>query len=468
MTVVLADPPARERGYDASYPNIGLLYVIAYTRKMLPGLDIYYLQSACNLAEHIAALTARNPTIYGISFTSKTFRLAAKTIAAVKRRFPDTLIVCGGPHPTAMPVDTLSQTEADVVVRGEGEQTFARLVRTRLEGGPMASVPGIVYKDGSQIVENALAPLLPDLDEVPFPAWDLVHHADYPCMHLRKQKVQSSMVISRGCPYDCTFCSNPVWKLSKPWLRFRSSVNIIEEIKQLYAQGVREIYFTSDEMNFSLRWAENLLDEIIALDYRDLYFQTNLRVDKITPEFATKLAAARFWLVHLGMESANDRVLRGLEKCISVSQIEHATQLLSSVGVEVFAFMMLYNVWEEDGTLCFETSREVDNSLAFCSRLLRERRISYMSWQFCNPMPGSRLYDIAKRHQLLPAEDTTIWELFDEHHVTLNLPGISRREMLRKIRRGILLKDWYMLKHGRISGEHLWRAAENLRAFLRR
>ena len=467
MRVVVAEAPALEKRYDNSYPSLGVLYIISYLRHAIPGIEVKYLESNCNLKQHIDYLRNFRPSIYGISVTSKTLRLAAATIAAVREQFPDTVVVCGGPHPTALPQQTLQITNADIVVKGEGEETFVEIVKALENRTDLADVPGITFKAKERIFDNPNRPLIKNLDEIPFPAWDLVDHKKYPGMHLKMQPVESSLVISRGCPYNCTFCSNPVWKLCKPWLRYRSHDNIIEEIKYLYSRGVREIYLSSDEVNFNLQWANGLLDRIIALELDDLYFQCNLRADRVNEEFAEKLAKAQFWLIHLGMESGNNRVLRGLQKKITVEQIENATDLLSARGTKIFGFMMLYNAWEEDGKLRFETSAEVDNSIELCRNLLKNKKVHYMSWQFCTPLPGSKLYDIAKRHNLMVADDLKVWEQFDEHYVAMKLPGITHKEMLGKIKKGILIKDWYMLKSGRINLRHLWRAKENILALLR-
>lgn len=467
MKVVIADPPAFEKRYDNSYPNIGILYVISFLRNSMRGVDVSYLDSRCNIAQHVKRLSEIRPDVYGISFTSKTLKLAADTISAVKKRFPNLTVVCGGPHPTALPRQTLQLTEADVVVKGEGEATFAEVVKAVMNKDDFSGITGISFRDNGLIYDNPNRTLIKNLDDIPFPAWDLIDHKNYPGMHLKMQPVEGILVISRGCPYNCTFCSNPVWKLCKPWLRYRSHDNIIEEIEQLYAQGVREIYFSSDEMNFSLGWATGLLDKIIALELNDLYFQCNLRADRVNEEFADKLKRARFWLLHLGMESANDRVLNGLQKKITVAQIENACNLLSVAGIKIFAFMMLYNVWEENGKLCFETSDEVDRSIAFCRKLLKNKKIHYMSWQFCTPLPGSQLYDIAKRHNLMLLDEYKVWEQFDEHYIAMKLPGITHKEMRRKIKKGILVKDWHMILSGRISLRHLWRAKENIWALIR-
>lgn len=468
MKIVLADPPVFEKRYDNSYPNVGLLYIISFLRKEIPDANITYLESHCNIDKHIEILNQLQPDIYGLSFTSKTLNLAIKTVKEVKKHFPDLTIVVGGAHATALPRETLQDTQADIVVKGEGEAVFADLVRTIRNRGDLKTVEGIVYRSEGQIHNNANRAYIKHLDEIPFPAWDIIDYDKYPGMHVKMQSKESSLVISRGCPYDCTFCSNPVWKNGKPWLRYRSSDSIIQEIEYLYSLGIREIYFSSDEMNFNLTWAKDLLNKIIALDHKDLYFQCNLRVDRIESEFARMLKDAKVWLIHLGMESANNRVLKGLKKMITVEQTTNATNLLSKHGIKIFGFMMLYNVWEEHDKLCYETSEEVDITINYCKHLLKHKRIHYMSWQFCTPLPGARLYNIAKKHNIMVDEDKVIWDRFDEHYIAMKLPGISHKEMMRKIKRGILIKDWYMLKSGKINLSHLWRARENLSALFRK
>jgi radical SAM superfamily enzyme YgiQ (UPF0313 family) len=309
--------------------------------------------------------------------------------------------------------------------------------------------------------------VIEDLDGIPFPAWEMIDFRDYPGMHLKKQPIESSMLISRGCPFRCAFCSQPVWKYQKPWLRFRSAANICEEVELLYRRGVREIYLTSDELNFNEEWAVELCEAITKLNHQDLYFQCNLRADKITPRLVEAMGRMRCWLVHLGIESANNRVLQGIGKKISVEQVENSVRLLSRGGIKVFAFMMLFQAWEENGELQWETTEEVDNSLQFMKRMFHDKCIHYMSWQFSTPMPGAPLYEIARKYKLLPNDAQQVWETFDEHCTCMRLPGISQRTMQWKIKKGILMKDWFMLKSGGISWRHAWRAWENIRALFK-
>ena len=470
MKVLLADPPALERSYDSSYANLGLLYLAGYLRKDFgKELEIKYLGPKHNLKSHLDYVIDYKPNIYGISFTSKTASLAYKTIDAVKEFCASTHIVSGGAHPTVLSNEVMNNCNCDISVAGEGEVTFSEIVKV-ISGDSkpnFGSISGITFRENGQVAANEPRGFIKNLDDIPFPAWDLIDFRNYPGMHLKMQPVESSLLISRGCPFDCSFCSNPVWKSSKPWLRHRSVENICKEIELLYERGVREIYLSSDELNFSEKWAKELCKAVIDLNHRDLYFQCNMRVDKISDELSELLDEMNCWLVHIGVESANDRVLKGIGKHITVEQIENATRMLSRAGVNIFAFTMLYNVWEEGDELCWETNEEVDNSIKFMKKLFNNKQIHYMSWQFCTPMPGSRLFNTAKKYNLFRDDPRKVWESFDEHAVAMKIPGVSEREMKWKIKKGILLKDWFMVKSGKINFKHMWRVWENLKALIR-
>jgi anaerobic magnesium-protoporphyrin IX monomethyl ester cyclase len=472
MKVILADPPALERAYDASYANLGLLYLAGYLRKDLglDHVDIQYLGGKHNLQSHVAFVRNYQPQIYGISSTSKNASLVCQTIKAVKDVCPQTWIVCGGSHSTAIPEYFITESPCDINVIGEGELTFTEIVKA-IEGNcspDLSMIAGISYRQDGETIKTKPRPLIKNLDEIPFPAWDLIDFRKYPGMHLKKQPVESSLLVSRGCPFNCVFCSNPVWKNAKPWLRHRSPQNICEEIELMYERGVREIYMSSDELNFSEQWATDLCEAVIGMNHKDLYFQCNMRADKISKNLARLLAEMNCWMVHLGMESGNDRVLKGIDKHISVEQITNAANTLSRAGIKIFGFMMLYNVWEEDGRLCYETSEEVENSFMLVKKLFKQKSLHYMSWQFCTPMPGARLYDIALRHKIFRRDPWEVWENFDEHQVALKLPGISEDTMRWKIKKGVFIKDWFMVRSGNINFRHMWRVWENLRALLRR
>ena len=471
MKVLLADIPVKGTKIDGSYPNLGLLYLAGSLKAAFEpnDLEVAYLGPKHDLKSHLEIVKQTRPDVYGISFTSKAATLSYQTIGAVHEACPNAWIIAGGAHPTALPADIFQASPVDVVGRAEGEITFTELVKAYLGSNrpDLESMQGIAFRRNGEVIQTKLRPFIEDLDSIPFPAWELVDFQQYPGMHLKKQPIESSLLISRGCPYHCAFCSQPIWKSQKPWLRARSAQNICREIELLYDRGVREIYLSSDELNFNDKWAIELCKAIAGLKHADLFFQCNMRADKVSLALVDVLREMNCWMVHLGVESANDRVLEGIGKRVTVAQIEETARLLSQSGIKVFAFTMLYQAWEEDGKLCFETSKEVDNTLKWANKMFRNHLIHYMSWQFCTPLPGSKLYEIAKQYNLYRGNETKVWEGLDEHNVCMNLPDISQRSMRWKLKKGILLKDWFMIRSGNVNYRHAWRAWENIAALFK-
>jgi radical SAM superfamily enzyme YgiQ (UPF0313 family) len=464
MKILLADPPRDEDYYDLSYPNLGLLYLTSYLRKLSSeALDIRYLEGFCSLSEHLRQIEQFSPDLYGLSFALWTSKLAYKTMRAVKERFPRLPVVCGGPQPTASYTEALNHGHADVCVLGEGEATMLDLVNHFRTAKPdLSEIPGLAYKgaDG-QIITTGSRSFIRDLDTIPLPAWDMVDLHPYTGMHINRATPQTHMLVSRGCPFDCNFCANPVWKSAKPWVRLRSPANIAEEVRLLYQRGVREIYMTSDEFNVTEKWALDVCAAIEALGYRDLYFQCNLRADICTEKIAKAFARINLWLVHLGIESGNQRTLTGIGKNTKVEEVERTCRLLQQEGIKVFGFVMLYHAWEEDGRLCWESNDDVNNTLRLCRKLLSQNLIQYMSWQVATPMPGSRLQALAEKHSLLPTR-----EINNPWTHNLLLPGIGPADVRRAVRKGMLLKDYYLLRNGNLNRKHLWRAWTNVRVLL--
>ena len=237
---------------------------------------------------------------------------------------------------------------------------------------PITDVVGTVNKQKN----NGIRPLLKDIDF--FPAWDLIDFENYD-VAVSKKKRMAYLLPIRGCPNYCTYCSNPVWKLEKPWIRQRSPKNIAEEINYLYGRGIREIYLRSDTFNVDIKWCLEVLGEIEKLNLKGMTFQCNLRADKLNDELAQKLHDVNVWLVHIGLESANDRVLKGIGKNASQADNVRTLELLKKYDIKVYGFLMLYNAWETNGKLEYETPEEVNNTLEFAKNCLRDNLIEYIS-----------------------------------------------------------------------------------------
>ncbi len=445
LKLVLADPPNIQSNWlIANHPNLGVLYLAGYLRENVPDVEVHYLDVHLDLETHLERLERIRPELYGLSFSAMREKDAFRTVKAVKGRLPSLPIVCGGPYPTVRAEYVLATLPVDVCVRGEGEATLAELAMAYRDGKPFDSVPGIVFKRGGEVKETPRRELIANLDSIPFPAWDLIDFKKYTGSYQFRSRPNTSIVTSRGCPFNCVFCANPVWKLSKPWLRMRSPANVCDEIAFLYRLGIREVSIRSDEFNPVLSWALEFCREVQRRDFRGLYLQGNVRADNFTDELAREMKRANFWLVQLGIESGNQRTLDGIRKSLTLEEIREACRILKRSGIRVYGYVMLYHAWEEDGRFCCESPEDVERTLAFLRGLRRQGLLDYMSCSTATPIIGSELYEIARRHNRLKLGQS----IDDLSAFSMDLPGISDREMRRSRRKALLLQMSMNLRSG--------------------
>lgn len=456
--LLLADPPAKEDDYDKAYPNLGILQLISYLRENTPlsDDDILTLDQFHTRDDHIRFVEQHRPQIYGLSFAFLTQRIAYETINELKRRFPDMMIIAGGSHPTSAPDDVMDKTLADLVCIGEGELTLADIVNEMVYGGrDFTRIPGLMIRADHGYTTTAKPRAIENLDDLPFLAWERIDFSKFVGQHYRKSNRQGCIVVSRGCPYKCTFCSLPVWRAAKPFVRMRSPDNIAREVDWLYQLGVREIKIVSDEINVTLPWAKKVCRAIADLGRKDLYFQSNLRADKVDDELAELFQRMNMWMVHIGVESANDRVLDGIEKKITVVQTEQCLKFLKKYKIRALLYMMAFQLWEKDGELQCETPSEIRHSLLWVWKQFLLRRISYMTWSIATPMPGAPLYEIVNRHGFKSADYVLDnWNLNKDYlGIDLTSLGVSEKTKLRLLRLGIISKGIFAL----FSGHFDWR-----------
>ena len=448
LKVVFADPPfGRESKGEAvtESPNLGILYIIGYAKSRLPEVEFTYLEPFLSMEEHLGKVKEIKPDVYAISFTTPRRKLSFETIAKVKALGLKMLMVAGGAHPTIDPQDVLKNTPIDVCIVGEGEETTTELIKKIQAKEPITDIVGTVNKQKN----NGVQPLLKDIDF--FPAWDLIDFENYD-IAVSKKKRMAYLLPIRGCPNYCTYCSNPVWKLEKPWVRQRSPKNIAEEVNYLSGRGIREIYLRSDTFNVDIKWCIQVCSEIEKLNLKGMIFQCNLRADKLNDELAQKLHDIHVWLVHIGLESANERVLRGIGKNATQADNIRTLELLKKYHIKVYGFLMLYNAWETNGKLEYETPEEVNNTLEFAKRCLRDNLIEYISWSITNPIIGSKLYNIAKKFDIA-AYNVKIGNC-------MRLPGISEQQMVEHVKQGMILQLLNGIQKGMITKKSYRRAAQ--------
>ncbi|OGX30472.1 MAG: hypothetical protein A3D27_01735 [Omnitrophica WOR_2 bacterium RIFCSPHIGHO2_02_FULL_46_37] len=415
------------------WPPMGILYLASYLRTKMPEAQIK-ITDGCKIGykNTLEEIKKFNPGIVGISFLTTLAYGASKLAQEVRKAFPSSIVIMGGPHATALPHDTIAASGADIAVIGEGEETFYRIVKSISEGRnlrELTGLPGICVNVDGKIYQNAPPKFITPLDSIPFPARDLINIGSYKGWYLSKQHPETTMFFSRGCPYNCTFCSNRVWKSSTPIVRFRDPEKIVDEMEYLKKNfSIKEIFDNSDEFNCNLEHSLKVCREIKKRNL-GITWKTQLRVTPFSEELAREMALSGCWYVHLGIESGNQRTLDGINKRIELKDVESTCKLLKKYNIKVLALFMLFNVWEENGKLAYEDAKMTTQTLNFAWKLIKNNLADYIGWSITTPYPGSRLYDIALRHNLLNPAFRDNWESWQKEGLfVMDLAGIRKIE----------------------------------------
>ncbi|MBA7492677.1 hypothetical protein ES702_03227 [subsurface metagenome] len=445
--------PRLEELSEGRMPPLGILYLAAYLREKINNLQVKVTDGTVEGFEKTYQEVKKfSPDILCISYYTLMALGAHKFINLMKKDKGTLFIITGGPHATALPEEPLEKSNVDVVVIGEGEVTLYELVNLFIQGKhqnveSLAKVDGIAYRDSGQIRFTKTRKHIENLDTIPFPARDLIDSNNYKGWYINKEKKEGAVFSARGCPYNCTFCSNAVWKKCKPYVRTRSPKNIVDEIEMLYKDyGVREIYDCLDEFNTDVKHALAVCEEIKNRKL-DIEWKCSMRATPLREELVKAMSESGCWYVMIGIESGNEETLKGINKHITLAQVEEACRLFKKYNLKVQGLFMLYNVWEESGQLKYENTDMVKKTFKYVSTLVDKRLLDYIGWSITVPYPGSQLYNIAQKHNLIKDEYKENWDYWlSKDSYVMQLPGITSTTQIRMKTMGSILRARLLLR----------------------
>jgi anaerobic magnesium-protoporphyrin IX monomethyl ester cyclase len=333
--------------------------------------------------------------IVGISVQSNV-RWSAYGVASWVRRFsPQSKIVMGGHHATAMPSDV--QRHCDVVIQGDGEGPFREYVRTGIVGKPIL-----------------------DINDIPSPAWDKVKFDLYPARGRYKRDRLTvngvrlsesplvSVLSSRGCTGSCAFCSWTTWKD----YRMRSPWEVEVELYRLMRHwGQRHFEFVDD--CFGDEANKIILCDLIR-EHR-FAWRANVRPDTLTPELVKAFKSSGCYQIFMGVESGSQKILNAMHKKLDVDRAARSIRMLEAAGIWTSVGIVLGMPGETDATV-----RETIDFL----RLTRPNRIEVNAGVML--LPGTALYQRAKREGLI---DDTFWQTRESYRVYTN--GFTHEDLNR-------------------------------------
>ena len=346
-------------------------------------------------------------------------------------KFFDATTIAIGPHVTDLPKETLERFPSlDFAILGEAEETILDLIRTCELGADLSQVKGIAYRKGNrEIGINEKRPFIEDLDELPFTLHELLpvskHHLPYIGSNY------TFVLTSRGCPFPCTFCRQPImWERH---VRKRSAKNIFKELKYLHDLNITNIIFHSDTFTIDRDIVLELC-ELITDAELPVRWMCNSRVDTVDPEMLKAMKRAGCWMVAYGVETGSDVILKNVKKggAATVAQALKAVSWAKDAGIKVWAYFVMGLPGENVDT--------VEETIQFAKQIPAD----IVNFAVGTPYPGTEFYDQARTNGWLESE---YWEDFDQNYsAVINYPGYSSEQIMGAIRKAY--RSWYLRPKG--------------------
>jgi len=320
---------------------LGIGYLSSALKRAGHSVELLHIVAPIPRDEIIASISRSGADLVAFSATTLQFSKVKELASWVKEDL-GLPVACGGLHPTIAPEETIAEKCIDYVCVGEGEEALLELCGALEAGRPTDTIEGIWSRSGETIIRNPVRPLVEDLDSLPFPDREIFDEANF----ASNQKKRLTMMASRGCPFDCSYCCNHLQKSIYPnpgkYVRFRSPGNVMDEI-----EAAREIYPDIEQVRFD--------DDILTLDrnwfrefahlYRErvgLPFICNARVDLLNEEMVGLLASAGCSAIAMGVESGNYWLRKNvLRRPMKDEKILNAFQLCKDAGIATVSLNMV-------------------------------------------------------------------------------------------------------------------------------
>lgn len=353
-------------------------------------VSLYHLTSPAQRDEFQKTLLREGPDLLGFVTMTREYPQVKEYVLWAKDCL-DVPVICGSYHPTTLPEEVIATEGVDMICRGEGEEAVLELVRKMDAGEDYRDTASIWVKDGGEVRRNPVRPLIEDIDVLPLPDF-----AVFDFSRLISTRINTGVVIlSRGCPYSCTYCSNKkmrdIYPNKNRYSRFHSPEYSIEYLKKLLAvqPGIRYLNFRDD----ILPWKDGWLEKFTTL-YRkeiNLPFICNYRANLVTPEIVRMLREAGCYQMFFGVESGNDYVRNQvLNRHMSREKIVAAFAACREAGIKTVAYNMV--------GLPYEDKSRVLDTIKLNAEIKADHSLSPIYY----PYPDTALFETAVKEGWVP------------------------------------------------------------------
>lgn len=405
--VLLVSPPTpgvfRQMGFKI--PPLGIFYIAA----VLDRAGFPVVLADMNVEDEELSLDFSRYDVVGVTCDT-TRHYNALAIAALAKAAGCT-VVFGGPHPGYVEDEIFASGLVDFIVYGEGERTMLELVEAIEAGRDPHAVPNLAWRaaDGRTMRNPRRGPE-PDLDALPWPARHLVDMRKYQTFRWGDRAI-TSICTSRGCPIDCNFCA--ATQFSGKVMRYRSVESVVDEVEHLKSLGFGAVAVIDDNFVINPRRVEAIMGEVVRrrLDMWWWMFGSTHALWK-NESMVAAMAAGGVKTVYIGVESADPRVLRDVNKKQTPERVRECVRLLRKHGIQTLGSYILGN--ETD------TRRSIRRTIDFAKALDTDTA----QFSILTPYPGTRVYD-ELRERIFDRR----WDHYDGLRSVWRHPRLSSREL---------------------------------------
>ncbi len=414
------------------FPPLGLLYIASALKKARPQHEIQVIDA---IAEKLSGIELEKrvsdfaPDFVGLSTFTGVMYDCCMIARIVKKTNPEIHVCFGGPHISDFPVETANLPDVDSIVLGEGENTIVDLMDHLEQNQPIENIPGVFTQENASEVthKKSQRPMVDNLDDLPFPDRSLLKQDLY-YNAIGFEKNIASIITSRGCPKQCTFCGT-----MRSNYRMRTVPNILDEIRLILDDGIKEIFFQDDTFNLLGERAKIFCREVLANNLK-FTWTFKARVDQIDEELMDLAYQAGCRQLHIGVETGTQKGLDFLKKGVTIGQLTRAFNLAHKYNIRTIADWMIGMPFEK-------SMDDIDRNFEF----LLDLDPFYAQINVLQPFPYTELFSQAEKAGIdnlarwqewcanpQPEFERTIWsEFFTANELTSKSEELYRKFYFR-------------------------------------
>ena len=423
MKILLINPPTSDLiltnlpevlAQEDPMPPLGLMYVAAYLGKHT-NYEIKILDCLIEKINHEQLkekIREERPDVVGITTLTFTLIDVLRTAKIAKEINSNIKVVLGGPHVNIYPRETLNFPEIDYLVLGEGEKPIKDLLENLNQTKNLYNLKGIAFKDNHKIINTGPRELIQNLDELPFPARNLIPNEKYSSV-LSENNPVTTLFSSRGCPFLCAFCNRA--HLGKIF-RARSVKNVVDEMEECKNIGIGEIFIYDDTFTINKQRVLDICSEIKKRNLK-IYWDIRTRVDTVDEEVLRQMKETGCQRIHYGVEAGTEKILKVLNKGITLEQVEKTFELTRKIGIQTLAYFMIGSPRE--------TRKDIMETIKFAKKI----KPDFVCFSITTPYPQTNIYALGLKEKILPYD---FWQKFAENPRPDFVPLVWEEELSRE------------------------------------